>query len=93
VTAKEMRLAAYFLDWFGEVRGNAGCNDMPQEALDAAGFTDAESRLFARECCDRCYGMTIEEIDASTFERTSDMVAIHQLALKLRVEANQREKP
>src|SRR6266550_2721765 len=73
VTPKEMRLAAYFLDWFCEERGNAGCNDMPAEAAKAAQFTKSEDQDFARQCMDSVSGnWGDEEMEKASLLRLQD---------------------
>lgn len=96
MTPKEMRLAAYFLDWFGEERSNAGCNDMPKEAQEAAAFDMVEDQKFAQECLESRYDQfTKEELRDARFMRLQDLEAMHLLAVKLRVEADfkQRVRP
>ena len=84
MTAKEMRLAAYFLDWFCNERGNAGCNDMPKEALEASGFNSIEARKFSEECAE----YVDREPYTLGFMGVQDDTAIALLALKLRTEAD-----
>lgn len=88
MTPKEMRLAAYFLDWFGEERSNAGCNDMPAEAFEAANFNSVEDHEFARQCLEGVHGITEEELRDAQFMRLQDREAMHLLAVKLRTEAD-----
>ena len=89
MTAKEMRLAAYFLDWFCGERDNAGCNNMPREALEAAQFDLQEDQDFARQCLDAVSGDWSNEVmEKARFMSLQDTWAIQVLALKLRTEAD-----
>jgi len=46
MTAKEMKLAAYFLRLAAESYSNHTCNDIDSEAILAANFTELEDRKF-----------------------------------------------
>jgi hypothetical protein len=46
MTTKQKKLAAYFLNLAADSYSNHGCNDLDQEAIDAAAFTPEESAQF-----------------------------------------------
>jgi hypothetical protein len=97
MTAKEMKLAAYFLDMAADQFNNHGCNDMPAEALEASGFTIGEGRDFAEDCAMWGNAEDKEHV-AHMRERgligVQDWEAMHTLAFKLRSEAKRgRVKP
>jgi hypothetical protein len=49
LSAKEINLAVHLLKMASDSYSNHGCNDLDQETIDAAGFTEAEASQFVAE--------------------------------------------
>ena len=86
VTAKEMKLAAYFLDMAADEFSNHGCNDMPPEALSASEFNILEAQQFAEDC--KAWSGIVDPEYKPKFMGTMDSEAMHTLASKLRFESD-----
>ena len=87
MTKKEKRLATYFLNKYADECGNHGCNDLPQEAIQAADFTPEEAETFAKEFVQyNTKGREQYDPNLDSFERMSDFSVIGLLAHKLETE-------